>query len=86
MYEILMLPIQGNPETDWCVFTTRYVKRGNARKTMYKFLHSGLYQAVILRDEKLQDRAELIASMNKYLASEYHRESENQIRKMNGGN
>jgi len=86
MFEILMLPKQGNPETDWSVFTTHYVKRGNARKRVYEFLHSGLYQAVILRDERIQERGDLINRMNKYLASEYHADIEDHIRKMNGGN
>ncbi|MBP5474648.1 MAG: hypothetical protein J6X83_00060 [Methanomicrobium sp.] len=72
MYEILTLHKLGNPEKDWSVRTTLYKKRGNAERIMHQLLHTGWYQAVILRNIDLQDRDDLIRRMNAHLASDYH--------------
>ena len=73
MYEIITLHKKGNPDKDWSVYTKHYARKGNAERTMWRLLHSGMYQAIILRDEKLQDRDDLIRRMNDHLRSDYYR-------------
>ena len=85
MYEIITLYKDANPETDWSVLAKTYTRLGNARRKMYTLMHTGLYQAIILRDVlKQPDRMDLIRRMDVYLASNYNQQCSESIQRMIG--
>ncbi|MBP5248636.1 MAG: hypothetical protein J6Y20_10135 [Lachnospiraceae bacterium] len=74
MFELILLPRNGNPETDWMVYAKHYKRHGNAKRAMWRLMHTNSYQALILRDETLQpDRQDLIRRMNDHLNSDYYK-------------